>query len=100
MTVVESAVLAQSAVRSLNDGWVFSEDNQHWQAVALPHTWNTDAYSTRDYKQGMRYYKRKLQITNKRHFLKLEAAYKTSTIYIMVRRWENIGAVTPLRCST
>lgn len=82
MTVVESAVMAQSAVQSLNDGWVFSEDNQHWQAVALPHTWNTDAYSNRNYKQGMCYYKRKLQTTNKRHFLKLEAAYKTSTIYI------------------
>lgn len=82
MTVVGSAVMAQSAVQSLNDGWVFSEDNQHWQAVALPHTWNTDAYSTRDYKQGKCYYKRKLQTTNKRHFLKLEAAYKTSTIYI------------------
>lgn len=52
MTVVESALMAQSAVQSLNDGWVFSEDNQHWQAVALPHTWNTDAYSTRNYKQG------------------------------------------------
>lgn len=82
MTIVESAVMAQSAIQSLNDGWVFSEDNQHWQAVALPHTWNTDAYSTRDYKQGKCYYKRKLQTTNKRHFLKLEAAYKTSAIYI------------------
>lgn len=96
-TVVGTAVMAQSAIKSLNDGWLFSEDNAHWQAVALPHTWNTDAYSTREYKQGKCYYKRILhlpmladgeytahgeQITNKRYFLKLEAASKTSTIYI------------------
>ncbi len=95
-TIVEAGAFAQSAIKSLNDGWVFSEDNVHWQSVALPHTWNTDAYVTRDYKQGKYSYKRKLMLpipgketpnkqTNsmqKRYFLKLEAASKTSTIYI------------------
>lgn len=108
-TVVETAAMAQTTIQSLNDGWVFSEDNTQWQAVALPHTWNTDAYSVRNYKQGKYCYKRILrlpgmvdgenstqikskqitskqtinkQTTNKRYFLKLEAASKTSTIYI------------------
>jgi len=89
-TIVGTTASAQSAVQSLNDGWAFSEDNVHWQAIALPHTWNTDAYTTRDYKQGKYSYKRILRIpidtndkqTSKRYFLKLEAASKTSTIYI------------------
>ena len=96
MTIMGTEAFAQSAIRSLNDGWVFSEDQQHWQSVNLPHTWNTDAYVTRDYKQGKYTYKRVLTVpmqdnnnqkkqtnsTNMRYFLKLEAASKTSTIYI------------------
>ncbi len=93
LTIVGTAAMAQSVIQSLNDGWVFSEDNAHWEAVSLPHTWNTDAYSTRNYKQGRYFYKRMLRLpgmvsgedaktTNKRYFLKLEAASKTSTIYI------------------
>ncbi len=93
MVVVGTVAFAQSAVRSLNDGWLFSEDNKHWQAISLPHTWSTDAYVTRDYKQGKYSYKRTLRVpvrtddkqtnlTDMRYFLKLEAASKTSTIYI------------------
>lgn len=96
-TIVGTGAFAQSAIRSLNDGWLFSEDNKHWQAVNLPHTWNTDAYVSRDYKQGRYSYKRTLRVpmqnkdkqtnsTNMRYFLKLEAASKTSTIYINGRQ--------------
>ena len=96
-TVVGAGTFAQKATKSLNDGWAFSEDQVHWQTVNLPHTWNTDAYHTSDYKQGVYCYKRKLilpdveenakqakqtNFLNKRYFLKLEAASKTSTIYI------------------
>ena len=89
-TVVEAGAFAQTAVQTLNDGWTFSADNHHWQAVALPHTWNTDAYATSQYLQGKCSYKRTLRLpinaankqTNLRYFLKLEAASKTSTIYI------------------
>jgi len=94
-TIMVTGAFAQSAVQSLNDGWSFSEDQVHWKAVALPHTWNKDAYYTQHYKQGIFYYKRTLALpvgaqssfsknkpTNKRFFLKLEAASKTSTIYI------------------
>ena len=87
---------AQSYIKTINDGWTFSKDQVHWTPVALPHTWNTDAYSTRDYKQGKYFYKRTLRLpsavsaeqsgqtilSNNRYFLKLEAASKTSTIYI------------------
>ncbi len=89
-TFVEAGAFAQTAVQTLNDGWTFSADNNHWQAVALPHTWNTDAYTTSQYLQGKCSYKRTLRLplntankqTNLRYFLKLEAASKTSTIYI------------------
>lgn len=96
-TVVGAGTFAQKATKSLNDGWAFSEDQVHWKTVNLPHTWNTDAYHTSDYKQGVYCYKRKLilpdveenakqakqtNFLNKRYFLKLEAASKTSTIYI------------------
>ena len=89
-TIVEAGAFAQTAVQTLNDGWTFSADNRHWQAVALPHTWNTDAYTTSQYFQGKCFYKRTLRLpintankqTNLRYFLKLEAASKTSTIYI------------------
>lgn len=95
-TIVGTGAFAQTVIRSLNDGWAFSEDQIHWQSINLPHTWNTDAYMTRDYKQGKFTYKRMLNVpmqnsrnqkkqtnsTNMRYFLKLEAASKTSTIYI------------------
>ena len=82
---------AQSYIKTINDGWTFSKDQVHWTPVALPHTWNTDAYSTRDYKQGKYFYKRTLRLpsavsaeqsgqtilSNNRYFLKLEAASKT-----------------------
>lgn len=87
---------ARSTVKSINDGWMFSGDSVHWTPVSLPHTWNTDAYFTHDYKQGKCFYKRALRmpslnsakqsgqtnLSNNRYFLKLEAASKTSTIYI------------------
>ena len=95
-TVVSTGVFAQRTCQSLNDGWQFSENQANWQAVHLPHTWNTDAYHVSDYKQGTFSYKRKLILSdfrnteqakqtnslNRRYFLKLEAASKTSTIYI------------------
>ena len=84
-TTLGGGVFAQSITQSLNDGWSFSDNQVKWKAVALPHTWNTDAYETSAYKQGKCSYKRILRLpieTNKRYFLKLEAANKTSTIYI------------------
>ena len=95
-TIVSSGLYAQRASKTLNDGWAFSESQQQWQAINLPHTWNTDAYYTSDYKQGKYSYKRILRLSdftstqqtsqtnfsNKRYFLKMEAASKTSTIYI------------------
>ncbi len=76
---------AQSSVQPLNDGWSFSTDSIHWQAAALPHTWNTDAYTTRDYRQGKCFYRRTLKrplAADGRCFLKVEAAFKTAVLYV------------------
>lgn len=73
-------------VRSLNDGWLFSKDSAKWEAVALPHTWNTDAYHTKSYYQGPCYYKRQFTIApnllNKHFFLRFNAAFKTATVWL------------------
>lgn len=96
LLLLPMAAGARSTVKSINDGWMFSGDSVHWTPVSLPHTWNTDAYFTRDYKQGKCFYKRALRmpplnsakqggqtnLSNNRYFLKLEAASKTSAIYI------------------
>lgn len=38
---------------SINEGWQFIPDNTSIQEqVNLPHTWNGDAYTTRDYHRG------------------------------------------------
>ncbi len=85
MVVAALTAMAQNTVQSLNDGWTFSTDSIHWQSTALPHTWNTDAYTTRDYKQGKCFYRRTLkrQLTaDQRCFLKVEAAFKTAVLYV------------------
>lgn len=85
-TIVAACASAQTAVKSLNDGWAFSEDNRQWEQVSIPHTWNTDAYSTKTYKQKKCYYKRNLYITpnlkEKQYLLKFEAASKEATVYL------------------
>ena len=55
-------VNAGRVVQSFNDGWYYAacDDNrlqevqrheEGWQQVHLPHTWNADAYSTRNYRR-------------------------------------------------
>lgn len=96
-SVAFMGTMAQHTVQSLNDGWQFSENKQHWQPVSLPHTWNGDAYQTSNYKQGEFWYKRNLKSPNceateqattgigtadKCYFLKMEAASKMATVYV------------------
>lgn len=60
--------------------------------MQLPHTWNTDAYSKKDYYRGIGWYRRTISLPHtwkgKQLFLKLDAASKAATIYI---NGKNIG---------
>ena len=60
-------VNAGRVVQSFNDGWYYAacDDNrlqevqrheEGWQQVHLPHTWNADAYSTRNYRRASSWY--------------------------------------------
>ena len=71
----------------INDGWTFAfaDDTAH-VAVSLPHTWNADAYSTRDYRRGKGVYTRKFtlspELAGKRLFLKFDGAAQKSAVTI------------------
>lgn len=72
---------------SINDGWTFRYgDNPVSEPVHLPHCWNDDAYSTRDYKRGAGVYARTLFIPeyfrNRRVYLRLDGAATQSIIMI------------------
>lgn len=73
---------AQRTVVSIDDNWTF-QDNQ---VINLPHTWNTDAYHRADYDQGEKKYTRVLTLGkplgNRRYYLKIDAASKSSAVYV------------------
>lgn len=64
-------------VSQLNDGWTFkTPDMAGPVAVHLPHSWNSDAYSTKEYYRGMGSYTRSLSLPEsfrgKRVYLKFD----------------------------
>lgn len=90
-------VQAQREVRSVNDSWKFLRgectaapdsafNDKGWADVHLPHTWNTDAYTDKNYYRGTGWYRRQITIPetwkDKQIFLKLDAASKAAHVYI------------------
>lgn len=62
LSAMYPVVNAGRVVQSFNDGWYYVAYNDNrfqkvrcheegWEQVHLPHTWNTDAYSTRNYRR-------------------------------------------------
>lgn len=90
---------AQRETQSLNDSWKFLKgecnaaaadsafNDNEWTGIHLPHTWNTDAYTEKDYYRGQGWYRRQ-DWKGKQIFLRLDAASKAATIYI---NGKNIG---------
>ena len=72
---------------TINDGWrfTFAGDTAATQ-VHLPHSWNGDAYSTRNYRRGAGSYERELHIparlAGERIYLKLDGAASKSDVAI------------------
>lgn len=79
---------AQRETKTINDGWEFSNSElaDNPIIVNLPHTWNTDAYTFRDYKKGRMKYSRYLVLPekwrNKQLYITFEAASKIAKVYI------------------
>ncbi len=88
---------AQRERHTLNDGWRFcrgdvpgaeapSFDDGRWRPVHLPHTWNADAYTDKEYYRGKGWYRRTLRLPGawrgRRILLRTEAASKAATLYV------------------
>lgn len=72
---------------SINDGWKFVKGNDTVQTVVhLPHTWNSDAYDTRNYYRGKGCYTKNITIPEsfkgKRIYLKFDGAASKSEVSI------------------
>lgn len=72
---------------SINDGWTFSYQNDTAATpIHLPHSWNSDAYHTRQYKRGTGTYTKTLQIPQnlqgRKIYLKFDGAATNSQILI------------------
>lgn len=101
---------AQRESKTINDSWKFLKgecetaaqphfDDSAWTRVHLPHTWNTDAYTHKDYYRGTGWYRRPLTLPRhwqgKQIFLRLDAASKAATVYIDGREvGEHAGGYT------
>lgn len=96
-------IYAQHESKTINDSWKFHKgectaaadstfDDSRWEDIHLPHTWNTDAYTEKDYYRGIGWYRRRITLPkdwkDKQIFLKSDAASKASTLFI---NGKNIG---------
>ena len=92
-----SPLHAQRETHSINDSWKFLKgectaasdsafNDSKWSDVHLPHTWNTDSYTEKDYYRGTGWYRRQISLPQswkeKQIFLRLDAASKAATVYI------------------
>lgn len=76
---------AQRSVKTINDGWFFRKaPTETWQSICIPHTYNLEAYSIKDYYMGKTYYEKRLALpevqVGKRYFLKIDAASKAARL--------------------
>ncbi len=105
-----TSALAQPQSKTINDGWRFLKgectaaadsafDDARWEPVNLPHTWNTDSYTVKNYYQGPAWYRRTISIpqewSGKQILLHLEGVSKAATVYVNGHRaGEHAGGYT------
>ena len=78
---------AQRDTKTINDGWFFRKaSTENWQPVNVPHTYNLDAYSQRNYYMGKAFYQKSFVLPEvpqgKRCFLKIDAASKAADLML------------------
>lgn len=87
------SVYCQREIHSFNDGWQFLPADSvktaspgDWQEIQLPHTWNQDAYATKDYKRGRCWYRKVFLIPeslrNKDLYIRFDAVNSYAEVYL------------------
>ena len=98
LSAMYPVVNAGRVVQSFNDGWYYVAYNDNrfqkvrcheegWEQVHLPHTWNTDAYSTRNYRRASSWYKKEFRLEaaemwDKQLYLKFDAVNSLADVYL------------------
>lgn len=94
--LASASMLAGRTEQTLDDGWLFrlgsesysamAASAEGWTAVSLPHTWNADAYQTKDYYQGKGWYKRRLTVPaewrGRSVMLRFDGVSKWAEVYV------------------
>lgn len=83
-------VYAHREARTINSGWTFARSEKpevsDYTPVSIPHTWNTDAYTVKNYYRGTAWYRKSLDIPaswkGRQLFLRFEAVSKHVRVYI------------------
>lgn len=88
--LLQQSTMAQREMKTIHSGWSFAKgehpDSSKYTPVSIPHTWNTDAYTTKKYDRGIAWYQKTLtlpqQWKDKQLFLRFEAVSQVASVYI------------------
>ncbi|MFV0536913.1 MAG: glycoside hydrolase family 2 TIM barrel-domain containing protein [Dysgonomonas sp.] len=88
---------AQRQEKTINDGWRFMQqdikgaeqtgfNDKQWESISVPHSWNSDAYTAKNYYRGKAWYRKTLFIpqteSNKQLFIRWEGVNHSASVYI------------------
>lgn len=88
---------AQRDIKTINDGWRFirediknasqySFDDSRWSVVSVPHSWNSDSYTDKQYYRGVGWYRKNIylseQYNNRQIFIRFDAANTIAVVYV------------------
>lgn len=88
---------AQRQEKTINDGWRFMQqdvkgaaqvgfNDKQWESVSVPHSWNSDAYTAKNYYRGVAWYRKMLFIpqteSDKQLFIRWEGVNHSASVYI------------------
>lgn len=85
-----NTAFGQREMKTLSSGWLFAKgeqpDTAAYTSVSIPHTWNTDAYTDKNYYRGIAWYRKTIAIPSqwreKQLFLRFEAVSKSADVYV------------------
>lgn len=85
---------ADRTEKTVNAGWLFRlEADKEYDMVNIPHTYNLDAYSTRNFYQGKAEYRKLLTIsdfdTNRSYYLRFDAVSKCAEVWVNGKQLAN-----------
>lgn len=90
--LLSGAAVSQRQIRSFNDGWLFAKGEEipeavgKWNLVSIPHTWNSDAYASKEYYRGASWYRKSFTLSQedkyKHLFLRFEGVNQVATVFL------------------